>query len=289
LIDTAKKLLTGSNEVFMDMSYTVVNDTTALLVASNGLELEVWTIDTEARLKNVPKYVSGISFEKIAPESILLKTSVTAPTCDEQGYTTYTCICGESVVRDYTSPHEKEVVGIAYPNGYDKCGIMTLNCLGCDAGESEAEAPALFVCVGYSVTMDGRGGIAVGFEVNNIAVMEYETLTGKSVRYGGFAVGKNKIENNEIFDENGNIFDGALCADITEYEFSVFTVQIVGFTDTQKDLPFAIGAYIEVIDSGKSEYSYIQRELPNENEVYHFVSYNYIVNLKQDEEDEVEQ
>ena len=49
-------------------------------------------------------------------------STVTAPTCTEQGYTTYTCACGESYVADFV-----DATGHTYENGI---------CTGC--GESEA-------------------------------------------------------------------------------------------------------------------------------------------------------
>ena len=34
---------------------------------------------------------------------------VTTPTCTDQGYTTYTCECGDSYVADYTEPQHQQV------------------------------------------------------------------------------------------------------------------------------------------------------------------------------------
>jgi hypothetical protein len=51
--------------------------------------------------------------------------AVTAPTCTQQGYTTYTCACGDSYVDDYV-----DALGHKYENGI---------CAGC--GQAEPEAP----------------------------------------------------------------------------------------------------------------------------------------------------
>jgi hypothetical protein len=51
--------------------------------------------------------------------------AVTAPTCTQQGYTTYTCSCGDSYVDDYV-----DALGHKYENGI---------CTGC--GQAEPEAP----------------------------------------------------------------------------------------------------------------------------------------------------
>ena len=50
------------------------------------------------------------------------ETVITAPTCTEQGYTTYACECGESYVGDYV-----EATGHSYRNGIcDVCGSHEL-------------------------------------------------------------------------------------------------------------------------------------------------------------------
>ncbi len=43
-------------------------------------------------------------YKEDQPHTHSYETSVTSPTCTEQGYTTYTCECGESYVADYTAP-----------------------------------------------------------------------------------------------------------------------------------------------------------------------------------------
>lgn len=284
MINSVLALKTDTNEVFLDISYNMLNENNVMLAALNGLAVETWTVDNTNEIKNRPKYVSGYSSNKLVATDTLLKTAVTAPTCDAQGYTTYTCMCGESVVRDYTPAHDEEIVSIAYPNGFDKVGIKIVRCLDCDAGESELEAVAIFTCLGYSVPENGRGGVAVGFAVDHTALKEYQDVTGKTLSYGAFAVSEGKIEGNKIFDENGNAFKGALLADVTEYGFSVFHIEIAGFADAQKDLSFAMGAYIAETDGETTEYSYVQRENPSEGAIYHFVSYNYVVNFGKDEE-----
>ena len=123
-----------------------------------------------------------------------------------------------------------------------------------------------------------QGGIALSFSLDNDAISEYETVTGKTLKYGVFAVAESKIGNNSIFDENGNVFNGAICADVTEYEFNMVDIKIVGFSDDHKSLPLAMGTYISVTEGPTTEYSYIQNSSPNKDEIYSFVSYNDIVN-----------
>ncbi|MBO5261538.1 MAG: hypothetical protein J6B45_00670, partial [Clostridia bacterium] len=66
-------------------------------------------------------------------------------------------------------------------------------------------------------------------------------------------------------------------AEITNHQFVAFELKIVGFTDTQKDIKLAMGAYVAVTDGETTEYSYMQNDEPGENEKYSFVSYNDIV------------
>ena len=140
----------------------------------------------------------------------------------------------------------------------------------------ETIAP-LFNCLGYSASKTGVGGIAVGFTVNNETVKKYEDITGKKLSYGIFAVAQSKLGDSSIFDGNGNAIDGAITANLTSYAFATFEVKVTGFTDAQKSMALAMGAYVKVTDGEAIEYSYLQSETPNANEKYCFVSYNDIV------------
>ncbi|MBQ3590236.1 MAG: leucine-rich repeat domain-containing protein, partial [Clostridia bacterium] len=65
---------------------------------------------------------------------------------------------------------ENMSISITYAD-FDKLGTKTTKCLneGCtlNTTPSVEEAPALFVCLGYSAPMDGEMGIAIGFTINN--------------------------------------------------------------------------------------------------------------------------
>ena len=310
MINSVLALKTDENEVFLDISYNMLNENNVMLAALNGIPLETWTVDNTNEIKNRPKYISGYTSNKLVATDTLVKTAITAPTCTAQGYTTYTCSCGATKVADYEEPtgehtaengvctvcgvdvycsdasHNLQTVDIAYPNGYDKVGVKSVKCLDCDAKVTETKSPALFVCKGYSVPSGDRIGVSVGFEVNRAALAEYQEVTGKSVRYGAFAVAKSNIEGKEIFDENGNLVGGVICAELSEdYAFDKFDIIIVGFADDQKDLPFAMGAYIGVAEGEKTEYSYIQRDAAIGSEKYSFTSFDAIVNSKKEEEE----
>ncbi|MBO4982686.1 MAG: hypothetical protein J6D23_01390 [Clostridia bacterium] len=170
------------------------------------------------------------------------------------------------------------VLSIEYANGYDKEGTIINRCLnsGCTYKETTTVV-AIFICLGYSAPEDGGGGIAIGFTVNNAAISEYKEVTGKTLKYGVFAVLKDRLGENDIFDENGNVAEGVVNAEITSYQFTSFELKITGFTDTQKDTKLAMGAYVAVTDGETTEYSYMQGGDLGENEKYCFDSFNDII------------
>ena len=302
LINKAIALRTEKNEVFLDIHYSFLTEDNVLLAALNGVAVETWTVNSAATLKKLPAYISGITSDELVANNIFTKSTITSPTCNEQGYTTYTCKCGESYIDNYVPAtnehtyendvctkcgapvycanplHNLEIINISYKDGFDKTGIKTVKCLDCNAKETETQAPALFMCKGYSAPEDGRIGIALGFKADKVAISEYEKATGIAIRYGAFAVAQIKIGKNEIFDKDGNLFNGASFADITECNFVEFDIKIVGFADSQKNLLFAMGVYVKVTEGNKSSYSYLQFKAPNANEKYHFISYNEIAN-----------
>ena len=169
---------------------------------------------------------------------------------------------------------------------YDAKGIKTVTCAnkGCSHSVTE-DMSALFACLGYSAPENGKGGIAIGFTVNNVAIAEYKEVTGKTVKYGVFAVAKDRLGNNDVFAEDGTAAKGVINAEMTNYEFVAFEIKIVGFTDERKDTKLAMGAYVAVTDGETTEYSYMQGGTPDENEKYCFVSYNDIVNAPSTNED----
>jgi hypothetical protein len=156
--------------------------------------------------------------------------------------------------------------------------ITTCNNKGCTYRLIESAKP-LFKCLGYSATEGGTAGIVIGFMVNNEALGEYTAVTGKTVKYGVFAALRDKLGNGEIFDENGATASGVVSAEIYGSEFAVFTLKITGFTEEQKDLKLAIGAYVCVTGNGAAEYSYLQADKPLEGEAYSYISYKDVASI----------
>ncbi len=218
------------------------------------------------------------------------KTASTEATCDKNKATTSYCFCGKVIevkeVEGTMLGHSHTIfIDLVYAD-FSKAGYYSYKCERCDDVNNDKSAPALFVCLGYSAPeKDGRIGIAIGFTVNNEAIKEYEKATGKTLEYGVFAVAKEKLGTNDIFGTDGKASNGVINAEITGYEFAAFELKIIGFTDTQKDIKLAMGAYVAVTDGETTEYSYMQGVEPNENEKYCFVSYNDIVGKSSTEEE----
>ena len=170
---------------------------------------------------------------------------------------------------------------ILYENGYTSKGIKTIACQneGCKHSEGEEETDALFTELGYSASEYDGAQISVNYRVNEKAISEYERITGEKVNYGVFAVTKKNIEKNDIFDAEGNALFGVIAADITGAGFNLFSLKITGFTEAQKELPFAMGAFVGTEKDGTTEYSYLQIAAPAEGEKYYFATYNEVVAL----------
>ena len=174
----------------------------------------------------------------------------------------------------YNGNHENKTT-IKY-EAFHKDGEKIVGCTKCDQNEKTV-LPALFTCLGYSAYEVGGDGIAIGYMVNNEAIDEYTSETGKSLTYGVFVASQNKLGENDIFDQEGNKTGGVVSVEITSYEFAVFELKVVGFTDENKGSLLAMGAYVKATDGENAEYSYMQDGEPLENEKYCFVSYNDIV------------
>ena len=92
--------------------------------------------------------------------------------------------------------------------------------------------------------------------------------------YGVFAVLKDKLGENDVFDANGEAAEGVLSAEIKNRSFDAFEIKVTGFTEEQKDLEIAMGAYVAIANGDKVEYSYVQSGEPLEGDKYYFVSIN---------------
>ena len=179
---------------------------------------------------------------------------------------------------DYvTAKHNFTILdGISYES-YTEEGKKTMKCADCGAISYKSVAP-LFTCLGYSAAEYGDM-MSVNYRVNEKAISEYEEATGEKISYGVFAVTKKNIGKNDIFDAEGNALSGVIAADITGAGFNLFSLKITGFTEAQKELPFAMGAFVGTEKDGATEYSYLQIAAPAEGEKYYFATYNEVAKL----------
>ena len=198
------------------------------------------------------------------------------------------CVVECSICEDRIVNHisDYESLAIEYANGFMAKGKKTGACTneGCTFKCNEELNP-LFTCLGYSAPENGNDGIAVGFTVDIEAIKEYEKVTDKTLKYGAFAVAKQKIGDNYIFASDGTVASNAIVAELSNYEFVSFELKIVGFTDEYKDAKLAMGAYAIVSDENATEYSYIQAGAPLNGEKYSFVSYYDIAGKPSNEEE----
>ena len=181
-----------------------------------------------------------------------------------------------SMCNDYTYKSAKTHINaesITYTS-FTQNGVYSVGCTndGCKVATTETVKP-LFDFSGVSSPVDGRGELVVGYTVNFNEIERYESITKTTLSYGVFAVLKDKLGSNDVFDENGNAAVGVIKADVSR-DYVSFEFRITGFeTDDHKALKLALGAY--VIDSTGKIY-YMQGGEPAENEKYVFVSYSDI-------------
>ena len=208
------------------------------------------------------------------------KTKTFEENCVDNRIETTYCFCGVEIgtfeMENTALGHAHTIfVGLIYESFLND-GYYGYDCERCDDVNKDQKAPALFECLGFSASSTGDG-ISLGFKVNNEAVANYTSVTGKAVKYGVFAVSQNKLGDNDIFDENGEATEGVINAPIGRTDFTAFDIKVVGFTDGNKNSPIALGAYVALTENGKTTYSYMQEGTPNEGEKYHFVSFSQII------------
>ena len=175
--------------------------------------------------------------------------------------------CQNTVVKANES--HNLITSITYENGFMSTGEKAEKCACCDY-KSAVTAEALFTTKGYSTPSNGRGELAVCFDVNKLAVSEYEKVNNDQLQYGVFAILYDKIKDDNILDA-----DGAISSEVSDGYVS-FEIRLCGFeTDLHKNAKISFGAY--VIDKN-GRVTYLQPSAPNEGDKYAFVSYNEIVN-----------
>ena len=181
-----------------------------------------------------------------------------------------------AVVEAKENPVHNLSVFITYDNGFEATGVKITRCTneGCTEKTTE-EADKMFVCNGYSAPEYGECSIAISYTVNNDAYLEYQEALGKEVGYGIFVAVKEILGENDIVDENGNISNGVVMADIANSQFVTFEIKVVGL-DSYKTKEIAIGGFVSEKDDQSVKYTYLQDGEPKEGDKYYFATYNEI-------------
>jgi len=162
-------------------------------------------------------------------------------------------------------------------NGFSNGMYIKSNCINCDKENIIEDLGTMIKCLGYSTPENGRGGIAIGFEVDKKAIDIYEEKTGKSVDFGAFAIAQKNLGDNYVLDNDGSAISGAIKAEISNTQIGSFELVITGFkTEVQKAAMLAIGAYVIATKGEEIEISYIQKGTPSEGNKYCFISYNQL-------------
>lgn len=179
--------------------------------------------------------------------------------------------CGLVAAKE--NPSHTETTSVVYENGFGNAGAVITACTneGCTHKVSE-EAEALIHFIGYSAFEKDYTAIAIGYAINEDAISAYESINKTTLKYGLFAASEDKLNGGDIFSTSG-----AITVDMTGFEYDVFVLKIVGFTDANKTAKLAIGAYFESIDGEAKEYSFIQDGTPADGEKYYFASYNEMI------------
>ena len=178
--------------------------------------------------------------------------------------------------------HNYVDVSISYENGYMAPGTREAVCSICNHAHTLYAEP-LFTTKGYSNPIDGESGIAIGYSVNHAWIAKYTSLTGDEIEYGVFVVSKNKLGENDVFNQDGTKANGVISAEISSYEFASFNLKVVGFADEYKDMKLAMGAYAKTTSGENTVYSYMQSGTPIAGEKYCFISYNELANIKKED------
>ncbi|MGN1478488.1 MAG: leucine-rich repeat protein [Acutalibacteraceae bacterium] len=130
----------------------------------------------------------GLSFIAIDDTHIHIPdndATVTAPTCTEQGYTTYICsLCGESYIADYTEPlnHPHKTWRVTKNPTATSTGLMIETCDLCGAKTGEMEIPMLIPNYVTGITVSPNNlALNVGDTANITALITPDTAENKNV------------------------------------------------------------------------------------------------------------
>ena len=158
-----------------------------------------------------------------------------------------------------------------YPEGFMKPGRKGPVCIECGYMKEVTEViNPLFVSVGYSISEVNYDAIMVGFEVDLVAINDYKEMTGYEVSYGLFVAKSAKLGTNTIFDENGNVNEGAAAVEMSSIrDYSIIELKVKGIDSfKKKGEALIMGGYAKLTKDETTEFSYLQAAEANEGELY---------------------
>ena len=139
------------------------------------------------------------TMEKVMPEHThSYECVVTAPTCTEQGYTTYSCECGDSYVDDYV-----DTIGHSYANGTcTSCGHTTGPIITQQPESSQQEIGKKF-----AITVKAEGaGLTYQWYYKDAGMKEFKVSSNKTSSYAYTM--QTYMHNRQVYcvitDANGN-------------------------------------------------------------------------------------
>ncbi|MBQ4108808.1 MAG: hypothetical protein IJC80_05350, partial [Clostridia bacterium] len=135
---------------------------------------------------------------------------------------------------------------------------------------------ALFTNKGYSKE-NGGSFFTYGFVADKDEIAKYEQATGEKVSYGIIAAKKSLSADGALIDANGNAIEGAIAADFTAMDYTIYNVKITGIGEENKASEIYCCAYI--VDGGVA--SYIGDSVSSTSVL---ISYNQIQSPTSDEE-----
>ncbi len=76
IIKTAKQLISGDNEVFVDCSYNGANSDMVQLCADASLPFEVWTVNSPTAILGLDAYISGVTSDNIIAGNVIYESAI---------------------------------------------------------------------------------------------------------------------------------------------------------------------------------------------------------------------
>lgn len=112
----------------------------------------VTVLAKNTKFKDYSTETSRVYFTVTAEHIHQYTRTVTPPTCTEQGYTTYTCTCGDSYRSDYTNPldHSWDAGVVTTPATETAPGVKRYTCTRCSATRTETIAQLTCPSAGFT-------------------------------------------------------------------------------------------------------------------------------------------